>query len=376
MQVEQRQWLKQTGWSSTHRNDRANWVIGFGSRDLLSVPDRYQELRDLYPKAHILLNSTSGEIHDTQVYDDTVTTVAVTFETTEVAVASVNIHNINSSWEAGRRLAEELNRAGLVHLIVLSDGLDVNGSELVRGLAEKLPRTVSITGGLAGDGVRFEKTLVGLNEAPGHGNIIATGFYGSKLKVGFGSGGGWDSFGPERQVTRSNGNILFELDGQSALELYKRYLGDQAAGLPGTGLLFPLSIRVGDGAEPVVRTILSVDEKSQSMTFAGDIPEGARAQLMKANLDRLIDGASQAAARCPTIPERESALALLISCVGRRLVLGPRIEEEVEGVRRILGVGPSMIGFYSHGEIAPVTPMARCELHNQTMTITTLYEES
>jgi hypothetical protein len=201
------------------------------------------------------------------------------------------------------------------------------------------------------------------------------GLYGSRLKVGFGSLGGWDSFGPDRLITKSKANVLYELDGQSALGLYKQYLGEHAKGLPATGLLFPLSIRTQSGETAVVRTILSVDEAEQSMTFAGEIPEGAYARLMKANFDRLIDGATGAARTSEQALGPGSAeLALLISCVGRKLVLKQRVEEEVEAVRDVLGEGTTLAGFYSYGEISPFAPGARCELHNQTMTITALSE--
>jgi len=251
----------------------------------------------------------------------------------------------------------------------------VNGSELVRGLTEHLPPHVAVTGGLAGDGDRFQETLVLWNDAPRADSVAAVGLYGPRLQVGYGSLGGWDAFGPDRLITRSNGNILYELDGQSALALYKRYLGEHAAGLPATGLLFPVSLRTRGGGDAIVRTILSVDEEEQSLTFAGDMPIGAYARLMKANFDRLIDGAIGAArASYEAVDATAPDLALLISCVGRRLILKQRTEEEVEGVREILGESTVLTGFYSYGEISPLSPSARCELHNQTMTITTFSE--
>jgi hypothetical protein len=260
-------------------------------------------------------------------------------------------------------------------VFVLSDGLHVNGSELVEGLSEDLPADIKLTGGLAGDGDRFSSTYVVWDGVPQENVVVALGFYGRRLKVGYGSLGGWDSFGPERLITKSKGNVLYELDGQNALDLYKKYLGEHARELPASGLLFPLSIRIRNEEAPVVRTILAVDEVEQSMIFAGDIPEGTYARLMKANFDRLIDGAIGAARISRDSLEASSAeLAILISCVGRKLVLKQRIEEEVEGVREVLGAKPVLTGFYSYGEISPFTPNARCELHNQTMTITTLSE--
>jgi hypothetical protein len=246
----------------------------------------------------------------------------------------------------------------------------------VSGVTKHLPEGVTLTGGLAGDGTRMSETLVFRDNLPETNIIAALGLYGRRLKVGFGSLGGWDSFGPERLVTKSKGNVLYELDGQPALDLYKKYLGEEAKGLPATGLLFPLSVRARPGETPVVRSFLSIDEAAQSLAFAGDVPEGAYARLMKANFDRLIDGATGAAQTThQAIGSATPDLAILISCVGRKLVLKQRIEEEVEAVRDVLGASAVLAGFYSYGEISPFTPGARCELHNQTMTITTLSEE-
>ncbi len=209
---------------------------------------------------------------------------------------------------------------------------------------------------------------------PESNRIAVVGLYGERIKVGFGSLGGWDPFGPERLVTRSQGNILYELDGQPALALYKKYLGDYAKDLPASGLLFPLSLKT-ENNESIVRTILGVNEAENSLTFAGDMPHGVQARFMMANFDRLIDGAVGAAQTSfDAIGGTTPDLALLISCVGRKLVLKQRIEEEVEGVQDILGQGTALAGFYSYGEISPFNPSAKCELHNQTMTITTLSE--
>ena len=360
-------------------------ALVFGATSLLAKPELIVSISESYPAAHVLGCSTAGEICGTQVSDDSLVVTAVQFEHTQLRGACVSLNDVTGSIQAGERLAQALPASvpdpktgaaqTLAHVLVLSDGLKVNGTALVSGLMAYLPAGVTVTGGLAGDGARFEKTLVCWDGAPEKDQVAVLGLYGSRLKVGFGSLGGWDPFGPERLITRSKENVLYELDGQSALGLYKKYLGEQAKGLPATGLLFPLSLRSKAGETAVVRTILSVDEKERSMTFAGAMPEGAYARLMKANFDRLIDGATGAAKiSYEAIGSATPDLAILISCVGRKLVLKQRIEEEVEGVRDILGGGAALTGFYSYGEISPFTPGAKCELHNQTMTITTLAE--
>jgi hypothetical protein len=217
--------------------------------------------------------------------------------------------------------------------------------------------------------------VVNNHEHAGEKIITAIGFYGDKIKIGYGSFGGWDSFGMERLITKSKNNVLYELDGEPALALYKSFLGSQAVNLPSSGLLFPLSLRVSEDHAPVVRTILAVNEEDQSLTFAGDLPEGSYVRLMKANIDRLIEGAV-AAANTSVAPFENAKpdFAVLISCVGRKLVLKQMVEEEVEGVKNILGDNTAITGFYSYGEISPFEKDTRCELHNQTMTITTFTE--
>lgn len=373
MKVRQSSWTSAGGWRAKE-DDAGNpqLILAFGSGEVIGTEG--EALRDRFPEATILGCSTAGEIHGERVLDDSLVVTAVELEHSSIAAECIEIDTADSSLELGRKLAGSIPADGLRHCFVLASGLKINGSELVRGLTSELPAGVIVTGGLAGDGDRFESTRLLWNGVSIDEGAAVVGFYGDRLKVGCGSLGGWDPFGPKRRVTRSEGNVLYELDGQSALEIYRRYLGEYAAGLPGTGLLFPLSIQTGD-EEPLVRTLLSIDPEGGSMTFAGDVPEGGVARMMKANFDRLVDGAIGAARTSHTALGTESPdLAILISCVGRKMVLRQRIEEEVEGVRSVLGEKPVMTGFYSYGEISPFTPESPCALHNQTMTITTLAE--
>lgn len=379
MHVSQSTWARTEGWrdeSAQRPHPDAQLVLLFAARDLLAAQHENpaRSLRERFPDAIFLGCSTAGEIAGARVRDGSITATAIHFEKTRVRAGAVPVTRATSR-DAGRALARQLTGSDLAHVFVLSEGLDVNGSELVAGLLDELPPGVQVTGGLSADGAAFQETGVWIDGAL-HARLVAgVGFYGHALRVGYGSMGGWDPFGPDRVITRSSGNVLYELDGQSALALYKSYLGDYAKDLPASGLLFPLLIHKTGRDPGFVRTILSVDEKEQSMTFAGDVPQGALARLMKANFDRLIDGASGAASvTYEAMGRRPTQLAILISCVGRKLVLQQRTEEEVEAVRDILGPDAVLTGFYSYGEISPLTPGARCDLHNQTMTITTLSE--
>ena len=379
MQTTQYQWMAKTGWQPALPKPGTLVVdvaFCFGDSSVFEQETPLRSARAAFAPAPLFGCSTAGEIAGTRVSDRSLVVTVVHFAHTRVQPVAVSLAACGGDCAAaGERLAQALPPEDLAHVLVLSDGHQVNGSELVRGLLGCLPAGVTVTGGLAGDGTRFQRTWVISDGAAIEGAVTTLGLYGQRLRVGYGSLGGWDAFGPERRITRSRNNVLYQLDDQPALALYKRYLGDYAHGLPATGLLFPLSVRLPAGGSEVVRTILAVDEAEQSLTFAGDLPEGAYARLMKANFDRVVDGAHAAAhASYIAIGERSPELALLISCVGRRLVLKQRVEEELEAARDVLGAEATLTGFYSYGEICPSAPRADCQLHNQTMTITTLSE--
>ena len=348
----------------------------FGAPARVHDPAAIHELLRAYPRATVIGCSTAGEIAGSSILDDNLSVAVCRFERTRLRSAFARVGADGGSRAAGAEIGDALLAPDLRAVLVISDGIGVNGSELLRGLNDRLPVAVVVTGGLAGDGDRFQRTWILADGGPTAGGVSAVGFYGDHLVVRHGSRGGWDTFGPERVITRSVGNVLYEIDGRPALALYKEYLGERANELPAAALLFPLALRRrrGDDAS-LVRTILSIDEQAQSMTFAGDVPEGNLARLMRANFDRLIGGASEAA-RVTAQGDHLSgpSLAIAISCVGRRLVLGQRAEEEVEAAREGLPAGTELVGFYSYGEISPYAS-GRCDLHNQTMTLTH-FEES
>ena len=352
-----------------------NLILTFGKRATLETTNMVKKITKTYPDAIVMGCSTAGQMMGEEVLDDESVVTLVQFEKTQLAYAEVALNQFGGdSKKAGKALASEFKSDELKHIFVLSDGLNVNGTALAEGMMSALASDVAITGGLAADGADFTKTVVIANGEVKTEVVTAVGFYGDQLKVNYGSKGGWDSFGIDRKVTKSKENVLFELDGEPALDLYKSFLGEKAKELPASGLLFPLSMRFKEGVKPVVRTILGINEDDKSLTFAGDIPEGSFVRLMKANRDRLINGAEDAAEAIMDQSDASPNLAILVSCVGRKLVLKQIVEEEVEAVKDSLG-HPTVTGFYSYGELAPFEQDTACALHNQTMTITTLTEE-
>ncbi|MCE7041055.1 FIST signal transduction protein [Dyadobacter sp. CY312] len=350
-------------------------IVVFGCRTLLERSTFAAQLRIIYPKAIFSGCSTAGEIAGETVADGTVVVTGIQFKNTPLSSATIALSDADfNSYEAGKKLVSQLPKAGLKHVFVISDGIRVNGTYLVKGMREALTPDVAITGGMAGDGSTYSKTI--LLEPDGNlasEKVAAIGFYGDSISVGFGSRGGWNSFGLERIATKSEGNVLYEIDGLPALDLYKSFLGEHTKALPISGLLFPFSMRKNKESDPVARTILGISEKEKSISFAGDIPQGSFIRLMRANNDRLIAGAGEAASVCIDDTGKMPEFAILISCIGRKLVLKQIVEEEVENVSEVLHT-PTMTGFYSYGELAPFNKNTFCELHNQTMTITTFRE--
>lgn len=377
MHSQQITWNPQAGWTAI-KAESVSLVFYFGTRQLLACGKRYNELRGMFPEAHILGCSTGGQINNNDVSDDEIVAAAVSFDATRLHLVRQDISDPQQSRKCGETIGRALIREDLAGVFVLSDGLNVNGSELVNGLVAAIGPNIPLTGGLAGDGADFTETLVGGDCVPQARVVVGVGFYGSAIRIGHGSAGGWDLFGPRRQVTKSTGNVLFELDGQPALDLYMRYLGpEDSKGLPGSALLFPIQVHDADHPDSaVVRTVLAVDHEARSMTFAGDVPQGWTAQLMHGNFDRLAEGAADAArqARIGLAGQGDHQFSILVSCIGRRLLMGQRTSDEAEAAGAELGADTLRLGFYSYGEISPHAKSGVCELHNQTMTVTSFAE--
>ena len=373
MQTTQIRWTPDSKWSNSADDFRdADLVLVFADTAYFQTSACYQSLKDKFPDAHIVGCSSSGSVLNNTISDDDVVATAIRFDQGKVRLATADVAAGADIRLLAAKLMEELKSNDLKHVLVFSDGLLVNGSDLATGLnGYGFP----VTGGLAGDGTRFGKTWV-MADAPARtGCVAAIGLYGD-MAIKSGCFAGWQEFGAERTVTKSTGNVVTEIDGQPALALYKKYLGDLADKLPSSGLRFPLSVRADkQDDKPIIRTLLAVDEAAQSLTFAGDVPQGYLCKLMKTNLDDLIENAGMAATMAKPQQANAVGLCLVVSCVGRRLVLGQLTEEELDIVQEKLGIKTTITGFYSYGELAPFSDVLQCQLHNQTMTLTTIYEK-
>jgi hypothetical protein len=352
-------------------------VLVFGNRFMLQEENIYNEIREVFHDGHLVFGSTSGDITSNSVDDESITITAIEFEKSSFSVKTASILNSDNkidSSKIGKELIQQLPQENLKYVFVVSEGSFINGSQLAVGMNKATDDNLLITGALCGDGSRFESTLSSYNELPKEGEIVVVGLYGDTLEVSFATNGGWTPFGPERVVTKSQNNILYELDGKPALDLYKTYLGEKSKELPGAALLYPLKVKSSDENKSIVRTILNINEEENSMILAGDILENSKVQLMMTNVDSIVNAAEIGAEKALQNRSTNPDLAILVSCIGRKLVLDQRVEEEVEEVIEVIGKEATVCGFYSYGEIAPFNDEINCQLHNQTMAITLISE--
>jgi len=348
-------------------------LLVFAQKSLLADPAIFKKLKEHFNAAQIVSASTAGEIIGDESIEDAVLAIAIKMEQTPFTIVHQNIEQHANSYDLGLSLAKALKKDGLSYVMILSDGHIVNGSDLLDGIKSYLGEQLPMSGGMAGDGNLFSSTLVGFGEDIKNGHVVLIGFYGDALHICIDVQRGFNYFGPERVVTKSNKNILYDIDGTKALDLYKKYLGEYVDELPGSALLFPVAI-LNDNDEPLVRTILSINEEDGSMVFAGNMPEGVTIRFMRSNLDQLINRAEEASKRvtdCVDDPD----LLLVMNCVGRKIILGQRRGEEIEALSKSLKGNTILAGFYTYGEFSSwEKPEKTCDLHNQTVVVTAIKE--
>lgn len=353
-------------------------VLYFAEMSVIRQTDVYAEIRQHFPKETTIIGcSTSKPILMDDIFEGFVTGIALKFEKTRLKIIRETCDGHGESYKVGKKLGKKLDAPDLAHVILISDGMYVNGTALLGGIHEGMSKCVTITGGMACDGNNFHETFVGMNEKPKEKEVVAVGFYGNSLRVGYAAQGGWEPFGMDRIITRAKDNILYELDGENALDLYVEYMGGSMDDLTTRSLMFPFSIRKDKSSEErIIRTFDKFDESDRSLRFSGDVPQGYVAQFMKGNVEKLSHGARASAEKASQgIKMDNKTVVLAVSCLGRQVAMGQRVGDEIDEIVNVFGKDVSVTGFYSHGEFCPLPDNTTALLHNQTMTLTILRED-
>lgn len=377
MKSVQAYYTNEKGWVylTDKQNLNSPLVIVFGDRILLEDADVLQSLKQEFPYQDIIYGSTAGEIAGSHVLDESLSVTAIEFEKTKFIVKYANVLDFDKDEEKlGRALYKQMPHENLKHLFVVSTGNFINCSMLINGIEESMAKSIALTGGVCGDGNRFEKTVASYNEAPKEGEVVLVGFYGESLEVSYASFGGFQPFGPERTITKASNNVVYEIDGQSAIDLYNKYLAEKAENIMVSRLAYPLNVIQPGKDYAIVRTILDIETTDGSIVLAGNCAQDSRAQLMMGSVHGIVQGAEQAAKYAMQGRKNNPQLAILVSCMGRKAIMGQRVEEEIELIQEIIGAHVPVTGFYSYAEMAPVHDRYECEVHNQTMTLTLFSE--
>jgi hypothetical protein len=367
-----------TGWACAadpHPLDGLDTLVMlFGPASALTDTAALAPLRRHLPHSCWMAAAAPAIVAGRQAHDDGLSATVVRFDRTRVRRFQTDIGPDRSETTAARHLAAALaDSPGLAAVLVMVDALQVDGPALVEALVAALPAGLPVAGGLGGDGTAAAGTG---NDGTPQGSVCVIGLYGAHVHMARACRGGSIGFGPRRLVTRSEGQTVLDIDAQPALTLYREYLGRYADGLPEAASHFPLTVfRHGGDHHGVIRYVLDIDPARQSIRVAGDIPTGSQVQLSRAGRSELLDGAEQAARQvAPRLPADRPVLNLVVSCVGRRHVLGEQTEDELEPFDDHLPDGSLQVGFYSFGEISSIDGQ-RCEMHNMTFTAAALWED-
>lgn len=323
----------------------------------------------------LLIGCTSdGEISNQGMSINSAVLGGIATDQIEFEIAAVPDLSRDSE-QAGRELARSFSRKPQ-YMQIFSDGLTGNGCGILRGIAA-VDSSLPVSGGTAGDNGKFVKTMQFAGDKIYTDSVCGIAFYGN-FRLGTGVRSGWTPIGLARKVTRASGNVLYELNGEPALNVFERFLGRHAEKLPAIGVEYPLGLleRWGDvGQEDyhLLRATMSVNREERSITFAGEIPEGAVVNLTCGDIDSILEAAEKAAALARSeLGDTSPALIFCYSCMARKIMLGRRSEEEIERVRTQIGPQVPIFGFYSYGEFCRVTPWSPNYFHNETITLSVL----
>jgi len=375
MQIEQCRWQKEKGWGKGKLPGSlkdAQLVLFFSSKEILDEGALINGLKTSYPQAEIVGCTNEGQILGGEVTDHALVVTAIHFEHSSVVVVSQAVDDTAKSEELGVSLIQKLPAEGLRHVFALGDGSHLAGSSLAKGISSHLSPGIGVTGGFTPPNHRVYH-----NATLPNGAAVLVGLYGDKLQFSYAARTGWKSYGPIRKITKSQGEVLYELDNKPALDFYKEFLGPFANELPGIGLNYPMLVwgPHSDQTTAIARTVVAVDENEKSLRCAGDLPEGYNVQFMITNNEMIVQGAATAAKlSLEAMQHTKPELALLMTCVSRKMMMKQRIEEEVEAVSDVLGENVKYTGFYTWGEITPLNFNDTCAFQNQVMAITAIRE--
>lgn len=277
-----------------------------------------------------------------------------------------------SSFELGNNIGKWAGeRFEKPAILILGSGLETDGEQLVRGIQHVAGNDVSMFGGLAGDDTQFKETFVFSEEKLENNGAIVMALNTSQYIIQGLATSGWVSIGADKIITHAEGNIVYTIDGQPALDVYKDYLNVSDTDLPEIGVEYPLLIKK-PGAQDVLRAVINVDREKKSLIFAGTVPNGAVVTFSSSPGFEIIESTRNKVNEFHNHNE-EADLLILFSCMARHNALGPTISEEIDEAWH--NWAKPLIGFFTYGEIGN-NYNAACDFYNETFTMVSIKQKS
>jgi hypothetical protein len=259
--------------------------------------------------------------------------------------------------------------------LILCDGLIDNTQELVNSMQEKLGRSFPLVGACASDNLKYTRTNILYNDAVLSDAACAT-IWGGKISFGLGIKHGWKALGKQHLVTKSYGNIIYEIDSRPATYLYEEYLGCDIKKLQSElrfiSVLYPIGIYLPGEEEFLLRNIRSIEDDG-SLILQGSIPENSQIRLMIGTKESCLEATNQA------IDDVNKGLAgklpnfvFVFDSISRSMLLRREAKKELEIIKKQFGPEIPVVGLYTYGEQAPLTAVnyqGKAYLHNQTVTL-------
>lgn len=296
--------------------------------------------------------------------------------------SAVGVNAQKDSYEAGHSLAKSLVDEATAILMIFMDAVGVNGSAVVRGILDGSRKNLPIIGGMASDASTFTKTYEYHKGEVLSDTVVGVAMSG-KVSFGIGVQHGWQSIGLPVTVTKSEGAVIKEINGQPAIKFFEEYFGEEEAKqlhkpLSRICYVYPLGMSVEGSDELLIRIAFVANEKGE-LACAGEIPQGSQIRLMLGDYEKAIEAAREAAQKAKEqLKGAKPKAAFVFNCAARYMLLGKRADEEIQAIQSVLGGEVPLIGFYTYGEQAPlrgdVGPKCSSLFHNETMTMILLGE--
>jgi hypothetical protein len=347
-----------------------DWVLAFFSADLDPALVQKGLARSLPPEVVLVGCSSYAEIDSAEALTRSVTLLGCRSASCKAQAASLPADG-RSPRELGRALGAQLAPFSPRLLLLFPDVLTVNATQLLRGVQEVFGSEFPIIGGAPADSGAFQRTHLLCGRTLQTSGVVALALRGP-LHISTAARSGYLPISIARTATRVEaGNVLLELDGRPALDVYREFLGPRAGEMPAVSVEFPLGIvQEGREAAPALTSaIFKVDEARRALILGGDIPAGGQLRILSAARTEVLAGAKAATElACRGLPNPD--VALLFNCMSRKVSLGPRYKDEYAGALSLLPAELPKVGFYTFGELSPMHGVT--EHHESTYTLALL----